>query len=311
MIIFKIKKIWKCNFNEKIKIAKKWINKKFGYELYGIEQIIKEMNMFEDKKEYDEKLVKLKVVFDNIVVSMKKQVAMMTEIYGMETELLYILQLHPTYEWIYRLRYAYDEKIGEYEVEKWANLIGEIWKLDFNQFEKLIKFIKGKTDVDIIFEKITNENTFIEKKLLQNLYDIKLVIMSCYRKRMFASKKKQETHQKKYDKLRQTLDIKTRWKCSMIRKAMKENIDPGIDREQWHGISVAELAELLKNWKKGERNEIFINLFLIEKEMTNWITNKDYVDISMEDELWQDDKIKDIKIKEKMSMKKEMDMDIN
>jgi len=76
----------------------------------------------------------------------------------------------------------------------------------------------------------------------------------------------------------------------MIRKAMKENIDPGIDREQWHGISVAELAELLKNWKKGERNEIFINLFLIEKEMTNWITNKDYVDISMEDELWQDDK---------------------
>jgi len=136
-------------------------------------------------------------VFDNIVVSMKKQVAMMTEIYGMETELLYILQLHPTYEWIYRLRYAYDEKIGEYEVEKWANLIGEIWKLDFNQFEKLIKFIKGKTDVDIIFEKITNENTFIEKKLLQNLYDIKLVIMSCYRKRMFASKKKQETHQKK------------------------------------------------------------------------------------------------------------------
>jgi len=200
------KKIWKCNFNEKIIILKKWMVRKFPYELYIIENFFEEIDSF--GLVLDIRLKDIKRMFDNMVIAIKKHVSLSLELYGIDTQMLYILGLHPTCRWIEKIKErnkCLDKNKRSQDMkqltrdgnDKWAAICADIWKLDTVKTVKLLSYLKNEVMEDVIFENITKENTMVEKILLKYFNDIRVVIMTCYSKRLFMSKKKQENSKKK------------------------------------------------------------------------------------------------------------------
>jgi len=158
------KKIWKCNFNEKIIILKKWMVRKFPYELYIIENFFEEIDSF--GLVLDIRLKDIKRMFDNMVIAIKKHVSLSLELYGIDTQMLYILGLHPTCRWIEKIKErnkCLDKNKRSQDMkqltrdgnDKWAAICADIWKLDTVKTVKLLSYLKNEVMEDVIFENIT------------------------------------------------------------------------------------------------------------------------------------------------------------
>jgi len=89
--------------------------------------------------------------------------------------------------------------------------------------------------------------------------------------------------------------MKEKWNKKEIKRCLKDTIDVGFEQRKWFGLDINDITQLMINWKKNMMNEIYINFFRMERELTSWLTGKDIIDVNRECVLWQTDKIKKIR----------------